>query len=533
MSANSTTIVHQAHISPFLSNYMYNAVESSETSQFHTLGYDVLPDPVFIFTSDMQLVYCNDAADVFSGFQMNEEHPRRLSELFGQQLAAKLIEEFNELLKAKKAKVLVICDEIAEPVRTLRLCMSIIPAEIPESPCIICQISDLSDHAGTSTPRFVQDSDETINDNFQAPRQLPADQKRFLTNMTHELRTPLNGIIGITELLDATSLDEHQREYTDIIQISCNTLLSIVNSILDFSNAENGTVQRRDDEFSPEEIIFDEVDAILPRVAAKQIELGLVTGKNMPGRCSSDVRHFRSILGKLLDNAVKFTETGSIFVQAVFFTGEKTGPSMQITITDTGIGIPPEKQCHLFTPFYQIDNSAIRKFGGIGIGLALSQRLVRLLGGQIQFCSSPGTGSSFSFTIPITLARNDHQAPIPRFDGMRVLCIGVPYPTTEMLKHYFTDTGAETDCHSLDEILHESILPQNFGLLIIDESIPREKMLHSIARCRNGSSRTILLSSKPVDTVPVPFDGTLRKPFKRSLLYTLVNTLHTPEATSS
>jgi PAS domain S-box-containing protein len=220
----------------------------------------------------------------------------------------------------------------------------------------------------------------------------------FLATMTHEIRTPINGVIGMTGLLLETRLDEEQREYAETVRASAHSLMGIVNDILDFSRIESGKMALEEVDFDLPALVEDTLEFIAPRAGAKGIEIGTFFGDAVPGKVHGDPGRLRQILLHLLDNAVKFTPAGTIEVLVDLASKPDADPLIRVAITDTGIGIAPEKAADLFEAFRQEDNSATRKYGGMGLGLALVHDLVHLMRGEISVSSEPGEGSTFAFT---------------------------------------------------------------------------------------------------------------------------------------
>ena len=221
----------------------------------------------------------------------------------------------------------------------------------------------------------------------------------FLANMSHEIRTPMNGVIGMASLLSGTSLDEEQSECLEIIRSSGESLLVIINDILDFSKIEAGKLVIEHRSFSMRKCIEEARNAVLVEARRKDLHIYLEISEMVPETVFSDITRVRQVLINLLGNAVKFTHRGKIQIVVSVLSNSPAHDEIQISIEDTGIGIPADKINTLFESFTQVDASMTRKYGGSGLGLAISYQLASLLGGSLHVESTPGVGSTFYFTL--------------------------------------------------------------------------------------------------------------------------------------
>ncbi|MSU36384.1 MAG: PAS domain-containing sensor histidine kinase [Pedosphaera sp.] len=301
---------------------------------------------------------------------------------------------------------------------------------------------------------------------------------RFLANTSHELRTPMNAIIGFTQLLLDTPLNDEQREYTATVRASARSLLTLLNDILDFSKVESGKMVFERLEFSPRRLIEETADLMAELAFPKGLELTARLDHALPDLVTGDPGRIRQILTNLLGNAIKFTARGEVSLRAELESKTEGECRLRFVVSDTGIGIPMEAQPRIFEAFTQADESTTRKYGGSGLGLSISRQIVEQLGGRIGFTSEPGRGSVFWVTLPMEVPV--HAVPkteTPRFSGCRVLIVDDQPGAREMLRYELEPLGADCIEAVGGAVTHEIIDRQTkigaaISIVLLDLQLP-------------------------------------------------------------
>ncbi|MDX1927437.1 MAG: response regulator [Pirellulaceae bacterium] len=430
-------------------------------------------NPIVILGKDGRIGWCNESFERLTGHQQNVNGKTFDGLLFGPSTTASVRQEYSCAISSggeatfdamlyrndgrtlwAETKMVPVCDDSGELSRWIVL------------------LTDISKRRQT---------EEALESARQSAEANSRSKSEFLANMSHEIRTPLNAILGMTELALATELTREQRDYLKTVKTSADSLLDLLNDVLDISKIEAGRMEIEEIDFNLAEVVRETLKALAVRAHERGLELAVHMPMSIPHGLRGDPTRIRQVLFNLVGNAIKFTEQGEVIVdiEQQWQTDDEVG--LQFSVTDTGIGIPKDRLKKIFESFTQVDASMARRFGGTGLGLTITAELVRLMDGKLWVKSQLGKGSTFFFTLTLKLGDNS-TPPVTKLeqielDGLKALIVDDNATNRqildEMMSHWGMKTtlsnGASTALRELETAAREN---RPFDLILLDAMMP-------------------------------------------------------------
>lgn len=328
-----------------------------------------------------------------------------------------------------------------------------------------------------------------------------AAKSEFLAMMSHEIRTPMNAIIGFTELINQTDMPEDQREYLNIIQRSGDSLLELINNILDYFKIESRKIELEESPFNLEQILCEVLEMVLVKAREKSLSVDYQVDQHLPEILLGDSHRIRQIFLNLVNNAVKFTEKGEMWVRIESSRHKKENKvRLHCQVSDTGVGIPPSKLKKLFKPFTQVDSSTTRKFGGTGLGLVISKRLSERMNGKMWVESEVGSGSTFHFTMDLPYSEEEPGEVADSSDNNQLseefsksfplkLLLAEDEPVNQILaREIFRQLGYQIDLAEDGQAAMQAIENTNYDAVFMDIHMPEYDSLEVTQMVRKGEA---------------------------------------------
>ena len=369
-----------------------------------------------------------------------------------------------------------------------------------------------------------------------AAEQTAKAKEEFLANMSHEIRTPLTAIIGFTDQLHYTPLDEEQDKYVEHVKQSSNHLLTIVNDILDFSKLESGNFKMEAIPFDPKKIINEVIEVLQPLANKKDIYIEHKIDLPLNLKVMGDPVRFRQIIINLINNAIKFTSDGGVTVICTATEATEANVVLNTAVKDTGIGIPKDKIDTIFQMFNQADTSISRKFGGTGLGLSISKKLVELHNGTIKVESEEGNGSTFSFEIPFPIAtkaaieaEDEGEITFVLPKGIKVLLAEDDPFMQQLLITTLLDLGIDATLAENGKVALNKLEEKHFEVILMDIQMPEMSGIEALQSIRGHIKKGIadkpviaitanLVNGKENELKEYGFDDVIGKPFKKEVI---------------
>ena len=501
----------------------------------YPLVLDAISDFIFLIDDNGYFIFANQSA--CHHFHINIKDDKKEASDFFSLWKGFLDEELKKAYAQVKKEKKKVCGKLDNEENYYEFCFTPVENE-NQTDSVVCIVKEITQYAI---------AEKTLETSANDGESQSTAQSDFFANMSHEIRTPINGIVGMNTMLLETELTREQKELADIIGTSAETLLALINDVLDFSKIEAGKLEITPVPFDLQNVFEKTVEMLAPKVREKWVEFGLHIDPEVPRYLLGDVVRIRQILLNLAGNAIKFTDEGFVLIRIKCDLEKEDKVNLKVSIQDTGIGIPKDRLSHIFSKFSQADSSTTRNFGGTGLGLAICLQLTELMGGSLTVDSIEGEGSTFTFTLPLTVdSKKDLESrqlrEENRFQGLKALVVD----DTELFRNIVCEhlrgwnirvSSAGSSGEALDLLHADFEDDESYDLVVIDynmQGIDGEllgRLIRSDSKLDN--LKMVLLSIKdwrkePENIIHENFDDILLKPFRKSMLHNTLSELFKP-----